>query len=179
MCSNIWKVIAFGMDISLGTMAFSTIHVSSFGGGLHDMMAVSKSTQFDGSFDGIHFRVIQFRYLYVHILGLSCCEVGFGQYHIILIDPEVSETFFIPNTLPRKNGMSDSLSSVLLFMVANCPTCTSLNRSNSGNGSSRSIFSEGETSLVLGRCFLVGFEVVFCGFPRLGPKYPLCSIGGR
>ena len=83
------------------------------------MMAVSKSTQFDGSFDRTHFRFIQFRYLYVHIPGLSCCEVGFGQYHIILIDPEVSETFFIPDTLPRKNGMPDSLSSLLLFMVTN------------------------------------------------------------
>ena len=86
------------------------------------MMVVSKSTQFDGSFDGTHFRFIQFRYLYVHIPGLSYCEVGFGQYHIILIDPEVSETFFIPDILPRKNGMPDSLSSLLLFMVTNCPT---------------------------------------------------------
>ena len=43
------------MDISLGTMAFSIIHVSSFGGGLYDMMAVSKSTQLDGSFDGTIF----------------------------------------------------------------------------------------------------------------------------
>ena len=154
-------------------MAFSTIHVSSFGGGLHDMMAVSKSTQLDGSFDGTHFCFIQFWYLYVHIPRLSWCEVGFGQYQIILIDPEVSETFFIPNTLPRKNGMPDSLSSLLLFMVTNCPTCTSL------NGLSRSTFCEGETSLVLGRCFLVGLEVVFCGFSRLGPKYPLCNIHGR
>ena len=144
-----------------------------------DMMAVSKSIQFDGSFDGTYFRFIQFRYLYVYILGLSCCEVGFGQYHIILIDPEVSDTFFIPDTLPRKNRMPDSLSSLLLFMVTNCPTCTSLNGSNYGNGSSRSTFGEGESFLVLGYCFLVGFEVAFYGFPCLGPKYPLCSIGGR
>ena len=143
------------------------------------MMAVSKSTQFDGSFDGIHFHFIQFQYLYVHIPRLSCCKVGFGQYHIIFIDPKVCETFFISNTLPRKNGMSDSLSLVLLFMATNCPTSTSLNGSNSGNGSSRSTFCEGENSLELGRCFLVGFKVVFCGFPRLGPKYPLYSIGGR
>ena len=143
------------------------------------MMAVSNSTQLDGSFDGIHFRFIQFRYRYVHIPGLSWCEVGFGQYQIILIDPEVSETFFIPDTLPRKNGMPDSLSSLLLFMVTNCPICTSLNGSNSGNGSPRSTFCEGETSLVFGRRFLVGLEVVFCGFPRLGPKYPLYNIGGR
>ena len=143
------------------------------------MMAISKSTQFDGSFDGTHFHFIQFRYLYVHILGLSCCEVGFGQYHIILIDPEVSETFFIPDTLPRKNGMPNSLSSLLLFMVTNCSTYTSLNGSNSRIGSSRSTFVEGETSLVFDRCFLVGLEVVFCGFPCCGPKYPLCSIGER
>ena len=143
------------------------------------MMAVSKSIQFDGSFDGIHFRFIQFQYLYVHIPVLSCCEVGFGQYHIIFIDPEVFETFFIPDTLPRKNGMPDSLSSVLLFMVTNCPTSTSVNGSNCGNGSSMSTFGEGDNSLELGRCFLVGFEVLFCGFPRRGPKYPLCSMGGR
>ena len=143
------------------------------------MMAVSKSTQFDGSFDGTHFCFIQFRYLYVHILGLSCCEVGFGQYHIILIDPEVSDTFFISNTLLRKNGIPDSLSSLLLFMVTNCQTCISLNGSNSKNRSSRSTFGEGGTSLVLGRCFLVGLEVAFYGFSHLGPKYPLYSIGGR
>ena len=64
-------------------------------------------------------------------------------------------------------------------MVTNCPTSTSLNGSNSGNGSSRSTFGEGKTSLVFGHCFLLGLEVVFCGFPRPGPKYPLCSIGGR
>ena len=143
------------------------------------MMAISKSTQFDGSFDGTHFRFIQFRYLYVHIPRLFCCQVDFGQYRIIFIDPEVSETFFIPDTLPRKNGMPDSLSSLLLFMVTNCPICTSLNGSNSGNGLSKSTFVEGETFLVFDRCFLIGLEVVFCGFPHHGPKYPLCSIGRR
>ena len=134
-------------------MVFSTIHVSSFDRRLYDVMAISKFTQFNGSFDGIHFCFIQFRYLYVHIPGLSCCEVGFGQYHIILMDPEVSEIFFIPYTFLRKNRMSDSLSLVLLFMATNCPTSTSLNGSNSENGSSRSTFVKGKTSLVLSRCF--------------------------
>ena len=150
-----------------------------FGGVLHDIMAISKSIQFDGSFDGTHFCFIQFGYLYVHIPGLSYYEVGFGQYHIILIDPEVSETFFILDILPRKNGMPDSLSPLLLFMITNCLICTSLNGSNSGNGSSRSTFVEGETSLVCDCCFLVGLEIVFCGFLHRGPKCPLCSIGGR
>ena len=136
------------------------------------MILVSKSIQFDGSFDGIHFRFIQFLYLYVHILGSSCCEVGFGQYHMIFMEPDVCETFFLPDTHLRKNGMPDSLSSMLLFIATNCLTCTSLNGSNSGNGSSRSTFIIVRTSLVRLRCFFTGFEVVFCSFPFFGPKYP-------
>ena len=143
------------------------------------MIPVSKSTQFDASFDGIHFHFIQFLYLYVHIPTSSCCEVGFGQYHMILMEPDVCETFFLPDIHPRKNGMPDSLSSVLLFIATNYPTCTSLNGSNSGNGSSRSTFVTVRSSLVRCRCFFAGFEVVFCGFLFLGPKYPLSSMGGR
>ena len=179
MCSNRWKVIVLGIDISLGTRAFSTIHVSNFDGRFHDMIHVSKSTQFDGSFDGIHFLFIQFLYLYVHIPGSSCCEVGFGQYHMILMEPDVCKTFFLLDTHPRKNGMPNSLSLVLLFIATNCPSCTSLNGSNSGNGSSRSTFVTVGSSFVQRRCFFAGFEVVFCGFPFLGPKYPLSSMGGR
>ena len=48
------------MDISLGTMDISIIYVSSLGGGLHDMMHVSKSTLFDGLCNEIHFCFIQF-----------------------------------------------------------------------------------------------------------------------
>ena len=43
MCSNRWKVIALGIDIFLGTKAFSIIHVSNFDGGFHDMILVSNS----------------------------------------------------------------------------------------------------------------------------------------
>ena len=143
------------------------------------MIHVSKSTQFDGSFDEIHFHFIQFLYLYVHIPRLSYCEVGFGQYHMILIEPDVCETFFLPDTCPKKNGMSDSLSSMLLFIATNCPTYTSLNISNFGNGSSRSTFIIVRTSLVRRRCFFAGFEVVFCDFSFFGPKYPFSSMGSR
>ena len=38
---NRWKVIAFGMNISLGMITFLTIHISNFGEGLYDMMFVS------------------------------------------------------------------------------------------------------------------------------------------
>ena len=122
MCYSRWKVIAFGMDISLDMKAFSIAEVSAFRGGFHDMMAVSRSTQFDGSFEGIHFCFIQFLYLYVHILGSSCCKVDFGQYHMIFIDPNVDETFFYIATFPRKNEMFDSLSSLLVFIATICPT---------------------------------------------------------
>ena len=143
------------------------------------MIPISKSTQFNGSFDGIHFRFIQFLYLYIHIPGSSCCEVGFGQYHMILMEPDVYETFFLLDTRLKKNGMPDSLSLVLLFIATKCLTCTSLNRSNSRNESSRSTFVKVRTSLVIRRCFFGGFKVVFCGFPFLGPKYLLSSMGGR
>ena len=143
------------------------------------MIPVSESTQFDGSFDRIHFHFIQFLYLYIHIPGSSCCEVGFSQYHMILIKPDVCETFFFLDIRPKKNGMPDSLSSVLLFIATNCPTYTSLNGSNSRNGSSRSTFVTVRNSLVRRHCFFAGFEVVFCGFPFLGPKYALSSMGGR
>ena len=102
------------------------------------MMAVSRSTQFDGSFEGIHFLLIQFLYLYVHIPRSSCCEVGFGQYHMIFIDPDVDETFFRSATFFRKNGMPASLSSLLVFIATIWPTFMSVNGSNSGNTSSRS-----------------------------------------
>ena len=71
------------------------------------MMAISRSTQFDGSCNGIHFCFIQFLYLYVYIPMLFCYKVGFSQYHMVLIDLDVNETFFITNTLPRNNGMLD------------------------------------------------------------------------
>ena len=40
MCCSRWKVIAFGMDISLGAMAFSTPAISVLRR-LQDMMAIS------------------------------------------------------------------------------------------------------------------------------------------
>ena len=95
------------------------------------------------------------------------------------MNPKISETFFILDILPRKNEMPNSLSSLLLFMATNYPNFTSLNESNSGNGSSRSTFVKGKISLVLGCCFLVGLEVIFCDFPRHGLKYPLSSTSGR
>ena len=49
MCSNKWNVIAFGLEISFCTMCISTIQVSIFGDGTHEVIVVSKSTQFDGS----------------------------------------------------------------------------------------------------------------------------------
>ena len=129
------------------------------------MMAVSRFTQFDGSFEGIHFCFIQFLYLYVHIPGSSCCEVGFGQYHMIFIDPDVNETFFHSATFPRKNGMSTSLSSLLVFIATIWPIFTSINRSNSGNTSSRSLSITMLASVVEGFGFFVGLDVVVCGFP--------------
>ena len=58
------------------------------------MMVVSRSTQFDGLCERIHFCFIQFLYLYVHIARSSCCKIDFGQLHMIFIDPDVDETFF-------------------------------------------------------------------------------------
>ena len=143
------------------------------------MMAVSRSIQFDDSFKGIHFRFIQFLYLYVHIPWSSCYEVGFGQYHMIFIDPDVDETFFTTTTFLRKNGMPDSLSSLLVFIATIYSTFTFINRLNSGNTSSRSLYVEMMCSVVVGLCFFVGLDVVVYDFPRCGPKYPFCNIGGR
>ena len=167
------------MDISLDAMALSTAEVSVLRSGLHDMITVSKSIQLDGSFEGIHFHFIQFLYLYVHILGSSCCEVGFGQYHMIFIDPDVDETFFHITTFPKKNGMPASLSSLLVFIVTIWPTFTSVNGSNSRNTSSRSLSIAMFTYVVEGLGFFAGLDVVVCGFPHRGPKYPLGNIGGR
>ena len=167
------------MDISLGAMAFSTTEVSVLRGGLHDMMAVSRSTQFDGSFEGIHFRFIQFMYLCVHISRSSGWEVGFGQYHMIFIDLDVNETFFHTATFPRKNGMPASLSSLLVFIATIWPTFTSVNGSNSGNTSSRSLSVAMLASVVEGLGFFAGLDAVVYGFSRRGPKYPLGNIGGR
>ena len=143
------------------------------------MMAVSRSIQFDSSFEGIHFHFIQFLYLYVHIPRSSCYEVSFGQYHMIFIDLDVDEIFFHIATFPNKNGMLDSLSSLLIFITTICPTFTSIYRSNTRNTSLRSLFIEMMCSVVIGLCFFAGLDVVVCGFPRHGPKYPFCNIGGR
>ena len=143
------------------------------------MMAISRSIQFDGSFKRIHFCFIQFLCLYIHILESSCCEVGFGQYHMILMDLPISETFFIALILSKKNRMLDSLSLVLLFIATNCPTFNSLNGSNSGNGSSWFTFVKTSTSLVISHCFLASLEVILCSFRCFGPKYPLSSISER
>ena len=167
------------MDISLGTMAFSTVEIFVLRGGFDNMMAVSRSTQFDGSFEGIHFHFIQFLYLYVHILGLSCRKVDFGQYHMIFKDPNVDETFFSTTTFPRKNGMLDSLSSLLVFIATICPTFTSVNGSNSGNTSSRSLSVEMMCSVVVDLCFFTSLDVVVRGFPRCGPNYPFYNIDRR
>ena len=143
------------------------------------MMAVSRSTQFDGSCDGIHFCFIQFLYLYVHIPGSFCCDVGFCQYHMIFIDPDVDETFFSTATFPRKNGMLDSLSSLLVFIATICPASTFVNRSNSRKTSLMSLSVWMMCSVVVGCFFLAGLDVVVSGFPHRGPKYPLYNIGGR
>ena len=127
------------------------------------MMVVSRSTQFDGSCERIHFRFIQFLYLYVHIPGSSCCKVGFGQYHMIFIDSDVDEIFFNTATFPKKNGMLDSLSLLLVFITTICPTFTSINGSNSGKTSSRSLSVGMMCSVVVGCCFLIGLDVVVCG----------------
>ena len=167
------------MDISLNATIFSTIQVSILRGELHDMMAISKSIQFDGLCEGIHFCFIQFMYPYVDIPGSSYCEVDFGQYHIIFIDPDANETFISTATFPKKNGMSDSLSSLLVFIGTMCPAFTFVNGSNSGNASSRSLCVEMMYSLVVSHCFLAGLDVIVCGFLCCGPKYPFCNIDGR
>ena len=143
------------------------------------MMIVSKSTQFDGLFKRIHFHFIQFLYLYVHIPGSSCCDVGFGQYHMIFIDPDVNGTFFRSATFPRKNGMSDSLSSLLVFIATIWPTFTSVNGSNSGNTSSTSLSGAMLASVVEGLGFFASLDVVVCGFSRRGPKYLKVSMNRR
>lgn len=66
MCFSIWKVMAFEIDISFCTVIFSMIQVSLLGEGVHDVMAVFKSTQFDGSWEGTHLCFIQSLYLWVH-----------------------------------------------------------------------------------------------------------------
>ena len=167
------------MDISLGATALSTAEVSVLRGGLHDMMAVSRSTQFDGLFEGIHFRFIQFLYLYVHIPGSSCCKVGFGQYHMIFIESDVDDTFFRSATFPRNNGMSASLSSLLVFIATIWPTFTSINGSNFGNTSSRSVSVAMLASVVEGLGFFATLDAVVCGFLHRGPKNPLGDIGQR
>ena len=91
----------------------------------------------------------------------------------------IDETFFSTATFPKKNGMLDSLSSLLVFIATMCPAFTSINGSNFVNASSRSLFVGMMCSVVVGRCFLVGLDVVDCGFRRRGPKYPLCNIGGK
>ena len=143
------------------------------------MMAVSRSTQFNGSFEEIHFCFIQFLYLYIHIPGSSCYEVNFGQYHMIFIEPDVNETFFRTATFPKKNGIHDSLSSLLVFIATICPTFTFVNRSNSENRSSKSLSIAMLASVVEGLGFFATLDVVVCGFLCRGPKYPLCIIGGR
>ena len=143
------------------------------------MMAISRSTQFDGLFERIHFCFIKFLYLDVDIPGSSCCEVGFGQYRMIFTDPNVDETFFRTTTFPRKNGMPDSLSSLLVFIATICPTFTSVNGSNSGNTFSTSLSVAMMGSVVEGLCFFAGLDVVVCGFLRCGKKHPLGIKGGR
>ena len=98
---------------------------------------------------------------------------------MIFIDPDVNETFFRTATFPRKNGMSDSLSSLLVFIATICPTFTSVNGSNFGNTFSTSLSIEMMCSMAVGLCFFVGLNVVVCGFFRRDPKYPLGNIGGR
>ena len=98
---------------------------------------------------------------------------------MILINPNVDETFFCTATFPRKYGMLDFLSSLLVFIATICPTFTSVNESNSGNTSSRSLSIVIMSSVVEGLCLFAGLDVVVCGFPRRGPKYPLYIKGGR
>ena len=160
------------MDISLGAMAFSTTQVLILKGRLNDMMAIFRSTQFDGLCEGIHFCFIQFLYLYVHIPRSSYCEVGFGQYHMIFINPDVKETFFSIAAIPRKNGMPDSLSSLLVFIATMCLAFTSINGSNSGNASSRSLSVGMMCSVVVDCCFLGGLDFVVCGFSVMVQNIP-------
>ena len=97
---------------------------------------------------------------------------------MIFIDLDVDETFFTIATFPRKNRMSNSLSSLLVFIATMCPTFTSINGSN-GNASSSFLFVGMMCSVVVDCCFLASLDVVFCGFSHRGPKYPLSNIGGR
>ena len=89
---------------------------------------------------------------------------------MIFITFDIDETFFRTATFPRKNGMSDSLSSLLIFIATICPTFTSVNGSNFGNTSSRSLSIAMIGSVVEGLCFFVGLDVVVCGFPCRGPN---------
>ena len=98
---------------------------------------------------------------------------------MIFIDPDVDETFFRSATFPRKNGMPASLSSLLVFIATIWLAFTSVNGSNSGNTSSRSLSIAMLASVVVGLGFFAGLDVVVCGFPRRGPKYPFGNIGGR
>ena len=98
---------------------------------------------------------------------------------MIFIDLDVDETFFHITTFSRKNGMPASLSSLLVFIATICPAFMFVNESNSGNTSSRSLSVAMLASVVEGLGFFVGLDVVICGFPHRGPKYPLGIIGGR
>ena len=98
---------------------------------------------------------------------------------MIFIDPDVDETFFRIAIFSRKNGMSDSLSSLLVFIATICPIFTFVNGSKSRNTSSRSLSIEMMCSVVIALCFFTGLDVVVYDFPYCGPKYPLCNIGGR
>ena len=71
------------------------------------------------------------------------------------------------------------LSLLLVFIATIWPTCTSVNGSNSGNTSSRSLSVAMLASVVEGLGFFAGLDAVVCGFPRRGPKYPFGNIGGR
>lgn len=70
-----------------------------------------------------------------------------------------------------KKRMSDSLSSVPLFIATNGPILTSLNGSNSKKGSPSSLFVVVMRSMGIIHFFFLDFEVVLCGLLRLGPKY--------
>ena len=95
------------------------------------------------------------------------------------IDSDVNETFFTIATFSKKNEMPDSLSSLLVFITTICPAFTSINILDSRNTSSRSLSVGMICSMVGGRCFLAGLDVVVCGFPCCGQKYLLCNIGER
>ena len=79
---------------------------------------------------------------------------------MIFIDPNVDETFFNIAIFPRNSGMSDSLSSLLVFITIMYLVFTSVNGSNSCYASSKSLSIGIMCSMVVGCCFLVGLNVV-------------------